>query len=273
MKTLLLLFCLLLLNQSGWAAKIYRWTDKEGVMHFSSTPGPNQSFDAQQRSSATAQRSDQSSAQKIFTGTWYGSNRTANVELRFIKKSDILKWKSQPRGGGVRAENFDAKWKYRNADLEIIYIKHQQDSNRNGAKAVIKIIDKSADSMILQLPDGKVFHVHKRVTYKRLSAPERRFLGVWQLHDSQKQEWVFNSRGFVIKGIPRGQYNLQTLASGSWEVQADTLTLTHLNDHFVWKKIHRTGEIERYTVLLQEKAQLILKAAATSQQLVLQRKR
>ena len=84
---------------------------------------------------------------------------------------------------------------------------------------------------------------------------------------------MFNSRGFVIKGIPRGQYNLQTLASGSWEVQADTLILTHLNDRFVWKKIHRTGEIERYTVLLQEKAQLILKAAATSQQLVLQRKR
>ena len=177
------------------------------------------------------------------------------------------------RGGGVVPENFDAKWKYVNSDLEIIYTNHKQMRDKNGTKALIKIVDKSADSMILQFPNGKVYRLHKRTKRKKLSQSEKKINGKWELKDKKQTEWQFNSRGFTIEGISYGQYNHHTLASGNWKVEGDTLVLTHLNDLHIWDKTKRAGQVERFKILLQEQGKLILKTVGTNQQLILYRKR
>ena len=262
-----------MISQTSWAGKIYRWTDAEGHVHFSSTPGPNQAADADQGSSKTPSKHTDYAVRNIFSGTWRGSSRTVTVELRFNRKGNILQWKSMPRGGGVQAESFNARWQYQNGDLEVVYINHQQDAHKNGTRAVYKIIDKSADTLVLQSPDGKVFRLHKRAKYKKLTYIERKFIGKWQLQNDQQEEWGFSSRGFMIKGRVPHQTGIRTLASGSWKVQGDTLIMTHLNDNFILKKTHRTGEIQKFAILLREDAQLILKAMTSKKELVFQRKR
>lgn len=265
--------CFIVFSQTAWAGKIYRWTDSEGNVQFTSTPGPNQSADADQGSTSKRHQETDYSIEDIFTGSWYGSNRTLSINLYFHKKSDTLRWEGRPRGGGIKAENFTARWKYVNSDLELLYISYKEEPQKAGSKELVKIIEKSSDVMMLQFPNGNVFKLHKRIKRKRLSQSERGFRGKWQLNDKQKTEWHFNSRGFLIKGITYGQYNHQTLASGNWKVEGDDLILTHLNDRYVWKGTKKTGQVEKFNILLLEQGKAILKPVDSAEQIVLHRKR
>ena len=273
LKSTILSFCLIIFFQTAWAGKIYRWTDSEGNVQFTSTPGPDQSADAHQGGAKKTAINNDYDIDDILKGNWYGSNRTSSIELRFSKDVDFLDWKSRPRSGGVRAESFKAKWKYINSDLELRYTNHKPDSDKNGTTEIIKIVDKTLDTMILQFPDGKVYRLNKRIKNKSYSREERKFNGTWELKNKKKTVWKFGRRGFVIKGIPYNQYNAQTLASGNWEVQGDRLILTHLNDDHVWKKIKKAGQEERFTILLQERGKIILKTQDGGKQIVLHRKR
>lgn len=272
-KQLMLAIFLVFIFQSSWAGKIYRWTDSQGNVHFSSTPGPNQSADAQMGSANKASQRSDYSAEDIFTGNWYGSSRTLTVKLFFLKKSNVLRWEGRPRGGGIKAEHFTAKWKYVNSDLELIYTSYKEDASKAGTTEVIKIIEKSADSLMLQFPNGKVFKLHKKGGHKRLSQAEKKIIGKWELKDNKKTQWKMTSRAFEIRGVPPQRRDQYTLASGNWKVEGDTLILTHLNNRESWHKTHKTGDIERFTILLQEQGKLIIKPVNGGGDLVLHRQR
>jgi hypothetical protein len=185
----------------------------------------------------------------------------------------MLTWYGRPRGGGIKAQNFAAKWQDVNSDLELTYITFKEDPTMAGQKALVKVVDKSETALTLQFPDGSVYRLNKRVKRRHLNSSEIKLTGKWLANDKRKSIWDLSSRGFIIRGFPPQRRDRQTLASGNWRIENDVLILTYVNDREIYYKTKRAGEVDRLKILFRDSGKIILQPVAGGQQVVLLRER
>ncbi|MEJ2142375.1 MAG: DUF4124 domain-containing protein [Gammaproteobacteria bacterium] len=270
------LFCLALLFLivvvPAQAGKIYKWTDKDGNVHFSNTPGPDQDAsadigDTKARGGGTFSRPQ--SLESSLRGTWYGSLAGQSYKLR-VNGNTLLWAKTFEQQNSINSvvPVFEAVWKDNNGDLDIIYSNYPSNQSRSGKKDFIRIISKSDESLSLQFPDKRVYNLTKSIKHRRVGIEGKNLIGSW-IRQSDGAEVTFKSGSFSTKEEIENRVGAIVTEKGNWQVADSILTMTYIRGI---NTAGRQGMTRKFKILLSDEQQLILSDSATKKQVVYNRK-
>ncbi len=231
---ILILFCPLLI-----AGKIYKWTDDNGQVQFTQTPGPSQQLKKIYRDTTK-----KSVTRKTLNGNWYGTS--SGIKYRLYFKDDSFQFSvindrhtSYTIGKGY----FDND----NGVLQFKYINSNNAKNKGGLIEKYIIIKFTTTQLNIRSTDNKLYNFIKLVRYNQSQSKyDNDLYGVW-LNVNNGNILEFTASSFYT--FDKGRYKKSKVRSnyrGNWILRNNSIELQYTGNSTYTDKI---GTIEYYTII------------------------
>lgn len=231
---LIILLCPFLL-----AAKIYKWTDGYGKVHFTQTPGPSQEVNTVYRDTAKKRK-----YAKSLDGHWFGTSAGRKYKLSFNKGSFSFYDISGQYGNSSIGNGFYEKM---SNIIKFKYLNNQQANKKGKLMENYIIRDFSYSRLIIQSPDNKIYRFIKRLKYNpKQSKYAEDLFGVW-LNKNNSKVLEFKQSSFLLfSDKEQHKTGLRSSYQGNWTLNMDKIEFQYLGDSKYKDKI---GETENYNVI------------------------
>ncbi len=235
------------------AAKIYKWTDKNGKVHFTQTPGPSQQHDKIYRNTTKTKK-----PKKTLLGNWYGVSSGLKYKLRFYDNNFYFNLIENRHGGAFIGQGF---FEYTDNTLKLKYINSQNAVIPGGTIEYYNIMDFSIAQLSMRSQNNKRYHFIKNLQHNPLQSKYARILyGVWL---NQKNGEILELTQSSFYKFDKGQYdNSKWLSSyrGNWILRDKTIEFQYTGES---KNTDKIGLIEQLEVVYSDEIMVINKKNST----------
>ena len=260
-KTLFMSIILMTLCNTSSAAKIYKWVDEQGKVHFSSDASQAKTKGKIEDVKVRGTKKNKSYRSNRLSGKWYSDYRNIKHELVFRRNGVNLKAIAD---GGYGSIYFGGKLKRENSDLHITYLNTQYDSVELGKTEIYKIITKSDNELLLQFPDKSLRKFFKFGNRRYGKSNNRLLKGKWNKINSDELIEFAGSR-FDIKKIDhartyKNDLFYYVLSQGQWKKSNKNLSFTYIgkNNH-----TEKMGSTKTYKIIYLDDRKLTMQDEKT----------
>ena len=250
----------MVLSSGVSAAKIYKWVDEQGKVHFSSDASQAKSKGKIENVKVRGTNKTKSYRSNGLSGRWYSDYRNIKHELVFSKNRVNLKAVAD---GGYGSAYFGGKFKRENSDLHITYHNTQYDYVELGKTEIYTIITKTDNKLVLLFPD-KSLRKFFRFGNKGLGKSNNRLLkGKWKKINSDDLIEFIGSK-FNIKQVDHARSysktKYYTSSQGQWEKLSKTISFTYIGNKNFSEKL---GSKKTYKIIYLDDRKLTMQDEKT----------
>ncbi len=231
---ILIIFCPLLI-----AGKIYKWTDENGKVHFTQTPGPSQELNTVYRDSNQKKR-----IRKTLNGDWYGTS--SGIKYRLYFKDDSFNFSVL----NDRNTSYNIGKGYFDNDNGVLHFKYINSNSINKKGGLIEkyIITKFTLTLLsLQTQNNKKYSFIKNLKYNpRQSQDNKDLYGVW-LNVNNGKIVEFTATSFYT--FDKGKYKKSRTHSnyrGNWTIKDNVIEFQYTGNS---RYIDKIGLIEYHNII------------------------
>ena len=237
---------LLVLSNGVSAAKIYKWVDEQGKVHYSSDVSHTKSKGKIEDIKVRGTKQRKSYRANGLSGRWYSDYRNIKHELVFKKDRVNLKAVAD---GGYGSAYFEGKFKRENSELHITYHNTQYDYADLGKTETYKIISKSDNELVLLFPDKSIRKFFRFVNKRHDKSNDRLLRGKWKKINSDDLIEFIGSK-FNVKKIDHARsyskIKYYISSQGQWEKLSKTISFTYIGNKNFTEKL---GSKKTYKVI------------------------
>jgi hypothetical protein len=262
-RTLVLAACLgAVAGSSGVDAKIYKWTDESGQVHFSNTPPGSKTQGTEVVDDGQSSRHGADQPNKVI-GAWYRL-QDGRQHLLYIDH-DRFRYRVWERSVHPRLR-MSGFWEYDPPHLNLEVLTFQGDNDREPETRRYRVYELSPHQLTMEAPDGEVQRSVRRQPWDITDITALRLKGTWQQHDGPvvlaMEDGVFDL--FLGDGnAKRPDYR------GNWFLDEQTLTLHYTGGS---RQVDRIGQRWVYQIERFDNRQLWLRLPGDREMLRLERR-
>lgn len=264
MIKLYLIFIMSLYTVNTYAAKIYKWVDEKGNVHYSNTAQQaNPKSKIEDLSDKNKKSKNTNGNSGALSGRWYSEYRKQKYMLRFRRKT--IEFREQDENGRG-PWLFRGKWTRNGSAINVKYTDTQLNFAEVGKSETYKIISKSNDELVLQFPDKSVrtFYMFtpKRKSRRKSSGA---FSGEWKnIKTEAVLSFIDNTFKVEERDYSKRYYNVRKYTSGQgrWEKDGRKLVFTYIGSANISNKM---GTKKIFEIIYSDKVTLTLKDAVSGE--------
>ncbi len=229
------------------AAKIYKWTDENGKVHFTQTPGPSQQHDKIYRNTNKTKN-----PKKTLLGNWYGVSSDLKYKLRFHDNNFYFNLIDSPHGGAFIGQGF---FEYTDDILKLKYTNTQNSLVSGGTIEQYTIMDFSVSQLSIRSQGNKRYRFIKNLQHNPFQAKYAKVLyGVWL---NKKNGEILELTQSSFYKFDKGKYNDSKWLSsyrGNWILRDKIIEFQYTGES---QKSDKIGLIEQLNVIYSNEIMVI----------------